>query len=137
MTAMLANSSLALMATLTIRNLSDKVRDRLRLRAAKHGVSMEAEARSILAQAVDERAGRKQGQTVAELQNWIAANRKRPQSDKNDSAALIRDRRRETIVEVIRAGDEPAKVFGNNYSRVLAEADWTLSDVKSLMRTSR
>ena len=125
------------MATLTIRNLSDRVRDRLRLRAAKHGVSMEAEARSILAQGVDERAGRKQSQTVAELQDWIASNRKRPQSDKNDSAALIRDRRRETIVEVIRAGDEPAKVFGNNYRRVLAEADWTLSDVKSLMRTSR
>jgi plasmid stability protein len=125
------------MATLTIRNLSDRVRDRLRLRAAKHGVSMEAEARSILAQAVDARSERKQSQTVAELQDWIASNRKRPQSDKNDSAALIRDRRRETILEVIRAGDEPAKVFGNNYRRVLAEADWTLNRVKSLMRTSR
>ncbi len=36
------------MATLTIRNLDDKIRDFLRQRAAKHGRSMEAEVRSIL-----------------------------------------------------------------------------------------
>ena len=125
------------MATLTIRNLSDRVRDRIRVRAAKRGVSMEAEARSILAQAVEPHSDRKQSQTVAELQHWIAANRKRSQSDQNGSAALIRDRRRETILEAIRAGEEPAEVFGDNYRRVLAEADWTLSDVKRLMRTSR
>ncbi len=40
------------MATLTIRGLDDDVRDRLRLRAATHGRSMEAEVRSILAEAV-------------------------------------------------------------------------------------
>ena len=40
------------MATLTIRGLDDDIRDRLRLRAATHGRSMEAEARSILAEAV-------------------------------------------------------------------------------------
>ena len=39
------------MAVLTIRNLPDEVRDRLRMRAAKSGRSMEAEVRAILTQA--------------------------------------------------------------------------------------
>jgi plasmid stability protein len=38
------------MATLTIRNLPDDVRDRLRVRAARNGRSMEAEAREALKQ---------------------------------------------------------------------------------------
>ena len=42
------------MATLTIRNLSDDVKNRLRIRAARHGRSMEAEARELLAAAVSE-----------------------------------------------------------------------------------
>ena len=40
------------MATLTIRNLDDAVRDRLRQRAAEHGHSMEEEVRQILRQVV-------------------------------------------------------------------------------------
>ena len=40
------------MATLTIRNLDDAVRDRLRQRAAAHGHSMEEEVRQILRQVV-------------------------------------------------------------------------------------
>ncbi|MBU6312348.1 MAG: Arc family DNA-binding protein [Actinomycetales bacterium] len=40
------------MATLTIRDLDDSVRDQLRVRAARHGRSMEAEVREILAEAV-------------------------------------------------------------------------------------
>ncbi len=36
------------MATLTIRNLPDQVRDALRVRAAKNGRSMEAEVRALL-----------------------------------------------------------------------------------------
>lgn len=40
------------MATLTIRNLPDEVRDRLRLRAAQKGRSMEAEARAVLTEAI-------------------------------------------------------------------------------------
>ncbi len=39
------------MATLNIRNLPDEVHRRLRVRAAEHGRSMEAEARAILAAA--------------------------------------------------------------------------------------
>ena len=41
------------MATLTIRNLPDDVRDRLRVRAAENGRSMEAEARDALAKAYE------------------------------------------------------------------------------------
>jgi antitoxin FitA len=40
------------MATLTIRNVDATVKERLRVRAARHGRSMEAEARTILSEAV-------------------------------------------------------------------------------------
>jgi antitoxin FitA len=40
------------MAALTIRNVDEGVKERLRLRAARHGRSMEAEAWSILSEAV-------------------------------------------------------------------------------------
>ena len=44
------------MATVSIRDLDDGVRDRLRIRAARNGRSMEAEMRAILTAAVaDER----------------------------------------------------------------------------------
>ncbi len=42
------------MAALSIRNLDEHVRERLRVRAARHGRSMEAEARAILTDAVRE-----------------------------------------------------------------------------------
>ena len=40
------------MASITIRNLDDAVKQRLRMRAAKHDRSMEEEARDILRRAV-------------------------------------------------------------------------------------
>ena len=40
------------MANLSIRKLDDETYDRLRLRAGRHGVSMEEEARQILKRAV-------------------------------------------------------------------------------------
>lgn len=40
------------MAALTIRNIDDEVKSRLRLQAAQHGCSMEQEAREILSRAV-------------------------------------------------------------------------------------
>lgn len=40
------------MANLSIRKLDDEIYDRLRGRAARHGVSMEEEARQILTRAV-------------------------------------------------------------------------------------
>ena len=45
------------MASITIRNLDDEVKARLRLRAAGHGRSMEAEARSIIREAVESERG--------------------------------------------------------------------------------
>ena len=124
------------MATLTIRNLPERVRNRLRVRAAKRGVSMEAEARTILAEAVEAPEG-KQVMTVSELQEWVAANRKKVRGDKNDSTTLIRDRRREAILDVVHAGRDPADVFGGNYQRILSEADWTEDHVKGLKRQLR
>jgi antitoxin FitA len=42
------------MAALSIRDLDDSVKERLRRRAARHGRSMEAEVRAILTAAVDD-----------------------------------------------------------------------------------
>lgn len=42
------------MAALSIRDLDDRVRHRLRVRAAQHGQSMEAEIRAILTAAVSD-----------------------------------------------------------------------------------
>ena len=51
-------------ADVSIRNLDDRVRERLRVRAAAHGRSMEAEMRAILAEAVRE-PGDEEGPLVA------------------------------------------------------------------------
>jgi len=45
------------MAAMSIRNLDDRVLERLRVRAARHGRSMEAEVRAILTEAVREPGG--------------------------------------------------------------------------------
>ena len=49
------------MASITIRNLDDDVKTRLRKRAAGHGRSMEEEARLILADAVEREAAPAKG----------------------------------------------------------------------------
>lgn len=49
------------MASITIRNLEDDVKTRLRQRAAGNGRSMEQEARLILAEAVDRQAAPEKG----------------------------------------------------------------------------
>lgn len=41
-----------MMAAITVRNLDEQVKRRLRVRAARHGRSMEAEARAIIVEAV-------------------------------------------------------------------------------------
>jgi len=48
-----SSASIAVMATLTIRNLPDEVQQALREIAAANGRSMEAEARAVLTGAVD------------------------------------------------------------------------------------
>jgi antitoxin FitA len=47
------------MATLTIRNLDEEVKARLRVEAASHGHSMEEEARLILRRALNPRRGQR------------------------------------------------------------------------------
>jgi len=56
------------MAVLNIRNLSDEVHRRLRLRAAKSGRSMEAEARAILTAAC---VAEKSRESASDLQDWV------------------------------------------------------------------
>jgi plasmid stability protein len=62
------------MATLTIRNLPDEVRDRLRVRAAQNGRSMEAEARELLEVSLespmDTRTPEDIRRAVEEVQAW-------------------------------------------------------------------
>lgn len=57
------------MAAVSIRDLDDGVRERLRIRAARHGRSMEAEIRAILADAVSE-PGASQGLFMALLERF-------------------------------------------------------------------
>lgn len=54
------------MATLTIRNIEAAVKERLRVRAAEHGHSMEAEARRILQMALTKDASRSSGRSLSE-----------------------------------------------------------------------
>ena len=58
------------MSAVSIRNLDDRVKERLRLRAARHGRSMEAGVRVILTEAVRE-AGDEEG-LVSALMNRFA-----------------------------------------------------------------
>jgi plasmid stability protein len=55
------------MGTLTIRNLDDRVKRELRKRAAEHGVSMEQEAREILARSVGAVPANRRKPTIEEL----------------------------------------------------------------------
>lgn len=90
------------MAILNIRNLPDEVHRRLRVRAAEHGRSMEAEARAILTAACvreqpaptpEERAA-----ALSELQRYIDGlyGGNKPKSAVDD---LIAERRREAARE--------------------------------------
>ncbi len=61
------------MATLTIRDLDDEVKRRLRVRAAEKGVSMEAEVRAILAEAVREQPAEEPGAWYRRMRERLAA----------------------------------------------------------------
>ncbi len=56
------------MAVLTVRNLPDEARDRLRERAARAGHSMEAEVRDILVRASAEPERRRSAES---LRDWV------------------------------------------------------------------
>jgi len=76
------------MAILTVRNVPDEVHRALRLRAAQHGRSTEAEVRNILASAVKPEKRLRMGDALATLGRKIGLS--------NEDVALIdraRDRR--------------------------------------------
>ena len=88
------------MATLTIRNLPDPVRDRLRLRAAKRGRSMEAEAREVLAQAVaPDSASTTAAEVAARMRRAQAIVQARIDPSRSLVDELIEQRRRESAEE--------------------------------------
>ncbi len=59
--------------TLTIRNLDEAVKQKLRMRAARNQCSMEAEARAILARMVNEEETPGPPQTAMEMRERLAA----------------------------------------------------------------
>jgi len=59
--------------TLTIRNLDEEVKRKLRIRAASHQTSMEAEARAILAAAVNQADAITPPRTTEELRQRLEA----------------------------------------------------------------
>jgi plasmid stability protein len=118
----------AIMATLTIRNLPDELRDRLRVRAAERGQSMEAEARTILANAlaVSSADAPDLQRIVAELYSGAP-----PRHAVDD---FIREKRREVINEVLAEGLDPQVYFGDEFRRICQEAGMTPDEIKRAKR---
>lgn len=74
------------MATLTVRNIDDDLKQRLRVQAAQHGRSMEAEVREILRESVLRADAGKMGETAAEFFERI---RKQHPIDEDDDFNLM------------------------------------------------
>jgi plasmid stability protein len=85
------------MATLTIRNLDDDIRDRMRVEAAKNGRSMEEEARQFLTRGYRPR--RSLEEVQAELKAWNEANPPPSGAKMLTSEAHGADSRIETLFE--------------------------------------
>lgn len=83
------------MAVLNIRNLPDSIHKKLRIRAARHGRSMEAEARAILTEVCS---GGEEEWTVRDLPGLIAGLYNGPPPE-HPSEDLIAERRREAREE--------------------------------------
>jgi len=83
------------MATLNIRKLPDEIRDKLRVRAARAGRSMEAEARAILKAVFQEEAEVVSAQGLQEIVGELYGKHK-PESVFED---LIAERRKEAARE--------------------------------------
>ena len=133
---------IAFMAVLTIRNLPDEIRTRLRVRASRNGRSMEAEARAIIAGAVNAPSPDDLASTVARLQDLIAQSGKKPRSkpkgtSRPDSVdTFLRDRRRDAFREAIEDGRHPREIFRGDYARIAAEAGWTIEYIDQLVKKS-
>ncbi len=79
------------MAVLTVRNLPDEVRDRLRQHAARAGRSMEAEVRDILTAAAVEP---ERKQSAEALRDWVKQHYG-PHPPRNVVDSFIAERRHE------------------------------------------
>jgi plasmid stability protein len=91
---------IAVMATITIRNLKDEVRDALRVQAAKKGSSLEAEVRDILERAVE-----KPKPTRADIERTVAEIQERLRAANNGElpdlvGQLLADRRAEAAKQL-------------------------------------
>ncbi|MGI8484793.1 MAG: FitA-like ribbon-helix-helix domain-containing protein [Thermomicrobiales bacterium] len=86
------------MAALTIRNLDDDVKAKLRIRAAHNGRSMEAEAREILDEAVNGRLGSMRRIPDFSGPEWDD----HWQEDEDDSDSRSRDPHGDDFVQSIR-----------------------------------
>ena len=124
------------MAALTIRNLPDEIRTRLRVRASKNGRSMEAEARAIITGAVNAPALDEMPQSIARIQDWIVqSKKKRPKTgDEVKADVFLRDRRRNAIKEAIDDGFHPRQLFRGEFSRIASEAGWTPHYIDQLVK---
>jgi plasmid stability protein len=78
------------MANLNIRNLDPAIHARLRVRAAEHGRSMEAEVRLILTELLQPEPADRAAHAARMRKRAIARSRRRPQTD---STLLIREDR--------------------------------------------
>ena len=138
-----SNASIAYifgMASLTIRNVPDDIRTRLRVRASRNGRSMEAEARAIIAGAVDVPSPDDLPKAVAQLQDWVARSAKKKgkaASENNMLDTFLRDRRRNAIREAIEVGLHPKELFRGELPRIAAEAGWTLAHIDQLVKQNR
>jgi plasmid stability protein len=94
------------MATLNIRNLPDEVHRRLRMRAAEHGRSMEAEARTILAEACSKE------------------RKRRASADE----AMAKARRLQAFVDKLYGGNKPKKVVDDLIAERRREAEREASE---------
>jgi plasmid stability protein len=122
------------MATLTIRNLPDDVRDRLRVRAAQAGRSMEAEARAILCDAVGRQGTLEQDKLAAwyDFQRAVLAGLPLDRRQIDGVEEFLRDKRRDNIFEMIKDGDDPREVFGEHLTDALAEAGLSEQDLEAM-----
>jgi plasmid stability protein len=124
------------MATLTIRNLPDDIRTRLRVRASSNGRSMEAEARAIIAGAINAPSVNNLPNAVAQIQDWVARSAKKKTKVKAGDTVdtFLRDRRRAAIREAIDDGIHPKELFRSEFSRIASEAGWTVAHIDQLVR---
>ena len=114
------------MATLTIRNLPEEVREKLRIRAAHAGRSMEAEARAILSGALLPTVQATQPEDLQRLVSDLYGG-KPPVAVVDE---LIRERRREALYEATAEGEDPEQVFGDQFPRICREAGLSAKQVR-------